>query len=60
MTKGILIKMRQREIRQMNGEDTETQRRRPCADRGRDGVMLSQAKECWELQKLKKVSSDSL
>ena len=60
MTKGILIKMRQTEIRQMNGEDTETQRRRPCEDRGRDGVMLSQAKECWELQKLKQVGSDSL
>ena len=52
--------MRQTEIRQMNGEDTETQRRRPCEDRGRDGVMLSQAKECWELQKLKQVGSDSL
>ena len=46
-------------VRQMNGEDTETQRRRPCEDRGRDGVMLSQAKECWEHQKLKEVSSDS-
>ena len=52
--------MRQREIRQMNGEDTETHRRRPCEDRGRGGVMLSQAKECWQLQKLKEVSSDSL
>ena len=40
--------MRQREIRQMNGEDTETHRRRPCEDRGRGGVMLSQAKECWQ------------